>query len=280
MLDLHRFHKPLALVTLVVVTNLPSICLTQDKSEPSTRHSSDNPLVLEEVIVTATRRAADVRTVPLSVHVLTEDELTRLGATGFADYARTVAGLSFTDGGTGGENQTIRGITTNSWFEPTQAGTAIYLDEVPITRAGGGVGPPYNPDPLLVDIKRIEVLRGPQGTLFGAGAMGGAIRIITNKPDLSEKAGFVDALVTSTQDGELGYGLHGMFNAPLNDGRAGLRMVAYQQDLGGYIDNLSSGEKDVNNRKITGVRVAGTVLLSDHVSLYGRIAYQDRRVMA
>lgn len=227
------------------------------------------------MIVTATRRAANVVSVPLSVHALGEDALTELGATGFADYARTVPGLSFTQG-SDGEKQTIRGISSNQWFEVNPA-TALYLDEVPITSGSGGVGPPYNPDPMLVDINRIEVLRGPQGTLFGASALGGAIRIITNQPDLTNREAFVGTNVSTTEDGAFGYGLHGMVNMPLDDGKAAIRAVAFRADGGGYVDNLSNGEDDVNNKDMTGARVAGTVVLSDRFSLTARAVYQDYR---
>ena len=267
-------NKPLALATFVAIASLPCDALAQDSNTSPVQDSPRDSRLLEEIIVTATRREADVQSVPLSVHVITEEALARLGATGFADYALTVPGMSFTDGGTGGEKPTFRGISTNTWFDLNSA-TAIYLDEVPMTNAGGPIGPPFNPDPVLVDVDRVEVLRGPQGTLFGASAMGGAIRIITNAPNVSETEAFVDATVTSTTDGELGYGLHGMFNLPLNDGRAGVRAVAYQRDLGGYIDNVGNGQSNVNNRDISGLRLSGTVLLSDSASLTGRIVYQD-----
>ncbi len=274
--DRHRFIKPSTLVALSAVTSLSSLALAQDTSAPTMHASLDDSPLLDEIIVTATRREADVRSVPFSVHVITEEALLRLGAIGFADYALTVPGISFTDGGTGGEKQTIRGISANTWFDINSA-TAMYLDEVPMTNAGGPVGPPFNPDPLLVDVERIEVLRGPQGTLFGASAMGGAIRIITKKADLLETEAFVAGTVTSTKDGELGYGLHGMFNLPLSDGRAGIRAVGYQRDLGGYIDNVSNGQSNVNNKNVAGARLSAAVRLSDNASLTGRIAYQNRR---
>ena len=271
-----RLRKPLELAAVIVSAGASGIAQAQDMSARIAQDSLRESPSIEEIIVTATRREADVQSVPLAVHVITEEALARLGATSFADYAPTVPGLSFTDGGTGGEKQTIRGISTNTWFD-LNAATAIYLDEVPMTNAGGPIGPPFNPDPMLVDIKRIEVLRGPQGTLFGASAMGGAIRIITNEPNVSETEAIVDATVTSTKDGEVGYGLHGMFNLPRNDGRAGIRAVGYRQDLGGFIDNLTTSQRDVNNKDISGARLSGTVLLSDNARLTGKIVYQNRQ---
>jgi outer membrane receptor protein involved in Fe transport len=193
----------------------------------------------------------------------------------FAEYAGTVPGLTFTDAGAGGENQTIRGISTNTWFNENST-TAIYLNEVPITNAGG-TGGPYNPDPMLVDIKRVEVLRGPQGTLFGASAMGGAIRIITNEPELTQSAGFIGTILSSTAHGSAAYELHGMFNMPLDEGRSGIRGVGYHRSGGGYVDNVSNGQKDVNDNEIVGARLAGKLLLSNRASLTGRVSYQQRK---
>jgi len=229
---------------------------------------------LEEIVVTATRREANLQSVPLSVFVVTEEALARLGAASFVDYGRTVPGLTFTDFGILREKQTIRGISTGTLGEinPT---TAMYLDEVAMTNAGGHSGA-YNPDPMLFDIKRVEVLRGPQGTLFGAGAMGGAVRIITHQPNLSQREGSVGATVSSISNGGPGYQLHGMFNMPLNEGRAAIRAVGYYRDNDGFIDNLTTGVNNVNNNEVTGGRLSGTVLLSDRVSLTGRIIYQDR----
>jgi iron complex outermembrane recepter protein len=229
----------------------------------------------DRVIVTATRRTEDLQSVPLSVDVVTDEALVRSGALGFADYALTVPGLSYTKG-SDGEKQTIRGVSTNQWFE-VNAATALYLDEVPMTSMSGTVGPPYNPDPFLADIDRVEVLRGPQGTLFGSSAMGGAIRILTKQPNLSAREAALEARISSTKDGEFGYGLHGVYNHPFRDGSAAVRALAYQSDVGGYIDNLSTGEDDVNNEDVTGARVSSTFLLSDSASITARFAYQDRR---
>jgi iron complex outermembrane receptor protein len=253
---------------LISVTVLGSITVSAQEFD------AGSP-VLEEIIVTATRREANLQSVPLSVFVITAEAMARLGAASFVDYGRTVPGLTFTDFGVVREKQTIRGISTSTLSEinPT---TAMYLDEVAMTTAGGS-GVDYNPDPVLVDIARIEVLRGPQGTLFGAGAMGGAIRIISHQPNMSRTEAFVSTTVSSIKNGGPGYELNGMFNMPLNDGRAAIRAVGYHLDNDGFIDNLTTGVRDVNDNEITGGRLSGTILLSDRVSLTGRIIYQDRK---
>ncbi len=245
------------------------------RAETPPGSSFQNPPILEEIIVSATRRDAPAGSIPLSVSVLTGDTLELLGATGFADYARSVPGLSYTDGGTGGEKHTIRGISTNTWID-FNAVTALYFGEVPFTHASGGIGPPFTAHPMLVDIDRIEVLRGPQGTLFGSSAMGGALRILPNpaKPGHSEAQ--IGASAMSTEGGELGYGAHAVANLPLESLGGAVRVVGYLRDPGGYIDNRGNGQRNVNNREIVGARLSGAFLLSDAARLEARISYQDR----
>lgn len=245
------------------------VVMAQDADDDSASRA------LDEIIVTATLRERNLRTVPVSVSVVTEQDLRAIGATAFADYARTVPGLTFTDGGTGGEKQVIRGVSNNPWSE-TNSPTAVHLDDVPFANAGGVVGPPFNPDPALIDINRVEVLRGPQGTLFGAGSMGGAIRIVTNQPDFEASFFELDTTMTSTEHGETGYGISAIFNAPLVSETAALRGVIYRSDLGGFIDNVQSGRDDVNNREITGARLAGRFAVSDRTSVTAKVSWQDR----
>ena len=264
-------YRTLEIVTAVLYGTLS--CAVAAEEKPLNEASTAN--VLDQIIVTATRREQPLSSVPLSVHVVTEEELRRTGAAGFSDYARTVPGLSFTDGGTGGEKQTVRGISVNPWTEFNSA-TAVHLDEVPITNAGGGIGPPFNPDPALIDIGRVEILRSPQGTLFGAGAMGGAIRVITNKPDYQESFVELNGTVTSTRDGETGYGVHAIINAPFRDNTAAVRAVVYQRDLGGFIDNVLDDRQDVDNRELSGARVSARYQITKNASFTARIAYQDR----
>ncbi len=241
----------------------------------ATLENGPNSRDLDEIVVTATRRESQLRSVPASVYVLTENDLKRLGAVAFSDYARAVPGLSYSDGGTGGEKQTIRGISNNPWFE-LNSGTAIHFDEVPITTAGGGVGPAFNPNPALIDIARIEVLRGPQGTLFGAGSMGGAIRIITHAPDPQQRLVSLSTTLTHTADGEPGFGMHGIFNLPIQEDRSALRAIAYLHDTGGFIDNDFDGRDDVNNREIHGARLTGRFAIGDDATLTARVAHQKR----
>ena len=240
---------------------------------PATQSPADT--VVEEIIVTATRREASLHSVPMSISVLSAEALQRLGATGFVDYAGSVPGLSFVDPGWGGEQHTIRGIRLNPILPEINPVTALYLDDVPII--GSGILGNYHADPVLVDIERVEVLRGPQGTLFGASAMSGAIRVITAKPEFSETQGFLDTAVSTMNDGGAGYDIHGMFNAPLVQDKAAIRATGYLRRESGFIDNLATGDEDVNDKDVAGGRLAAAFRIGDQTRVAARVAYQERK---
>ena len=125
--------------------------------------------------------------------------------------------------------------------------SALYLDEQPITQSG------QNPDPRLIDIERLEALRGPQGTLYGASSQSGTLRVITNKPDPSEFDAWVDGQVSSIQDGGTGYDVSAMVNVPLIADRLALRLVGFTAEDAGFIDNVlsDSPRADVHRRHAT-----------------------------
>jgi len=253
-------------------TIVPADCVEGESADPA---CEEPRIELSRIKVTATRRESPIERVPLSVTVLSGDKLREMGAASFVDYARSVPGLSFTDTGFGGEKYVIRGVTTDVFAE-VHAATAVYLDETPITNASFS-GQAYSPDPLLIDIDRIEVLRGPQGTLFGSGSMGGAIRIITNEPDPYAFESFAEAILSSTKHGGPGYEFRAMLNAPLADNQAAIRAVAYYRDLDGWIDNTLLGHKDVNNNETTGLRLAGSWSNQGRLTVNGKIVYQNRQ---
>jgi outer membrane receptor protein involved in Fe transport len=233
----------------------------------------DSPY-LDEIIVTATRRKTPVSEVPLSVHVKSAEELRQLNAYDFHDYARTVPSLSFVDSLAGGPTPVIRGVQTHTLLESTPT-TAIYLGEVPITAVPNPLTVHYAPDPGLVDIERIEVLRGPQGTLFGSSALGGAMRIFPAEPDPDGVAAFWEAGVENVTDGDIGYRLSGMFNSPVLNDRGAVRGVAYLREVGGYVDNIHTGVDDVNNRSTRGVRLSAMYQLNDRWDITGLVMQQS-----
>ncbi len=216
------------------------------------------------IVVTAQKRAGSLQDTPFSISAKTGKTLERLGATDNADYLKTVPGVSFQDTGPGTNQLTIRGASATPVRQDApnyKEGVGIYLDESPIALAL------FNPDLDPYDIQRVEVLRGPQGTLFGSGSLSGTIRFITNKPDLERLYGKISSDFSSVSEGGTGYDVKGFLNIPLTDSTA-IRIVGYQNDYAGFIDRISarSGngsdigivKKDAN----TGSKAGGRFALS------------------
>jgi outer membrane receptor protein involved in Fe transport len=213
---------------------------------------------LEEIIITATRREAPLQHAPLSVGALTEPDLKAIGARDIVDFFEHIPGLSYTEDSFGGYRIAIRGIAAGTFVE-TRPLTAFYLDETPMmTVASGSLGNPQwgGARPQAVDIARVEVIRGPQGTLFGAAALGGAVRMITNPPDAERLFGTVEAGYSATAHGGNNGSVNGVLNAPLIEDRLALRAVGYWRDDAGYVDNSQSRRDDVNDVVTSGARLS------------------------
>ena len=206
---------------------------------------------IEQVVVTATRRSESIQKVALSISALTGSQLQHRGIVNYEDLVRMVPGINAT-GTTNFDTFTIRGISTSdTTANPGQQKTvAVYLNDLPLTSFNVAT-----PDIFPYDIKRVEVLRGPQGTLFGSGSLGGAIRYITNMPD---PTGYhASALVDFgyTKGGAYQRRLAGMINLPIISDKLALRVVGYTVNDGGWVTNLQT----VNNRNpSTPVRNANT----------------------
>lgn len=194
---------------------------------------------LEEVIVTATKKASSTQDIPIAVTALSGESLQQLGITDFADYLVQMPGVTAGGGGPGTNTIYIRGVasTTPNLTASGVAGlapnVAFYLDEQPLTQPG------RNLDVYAADMNRIEVLKGPQGTLFGASSQAGTVRLITNKPDPSEFGGKLKLGAAYTPEGDPSYNVEGAVNVPLSDSAA-VRAVVYVDNQGGYIDNVAS----------------------------------------
>lgn len=208
------------------------------------------PPTLQEVIVTAEKQPQPLQDAALAVTALTHSQLGNLGATDFSDYYRLVPGLQAIDRGPGQKKYVLRGL--NSESAPNLAPLVQqYLDDFPMTLVSGA-----QPDLRLYDLARVEVLRGPQGTLYGSGSMGGTIRYITNQPDLDSFGGEAVLTGSDTQGGSGNVLGHLVLNVPLVPGQAAARAVGYGEHDSGFIDNVITGQKETNSTDVQGGRVA------------------------
>lgn len=228
----------------------------------------------QEIVVTASRREERLIDLPLSIQAVSGDELAKTGAVNFADYARTVAGVSFLDNGPGRAQIFVRGVSTGGDVDTGKESTVgVYIDETPVTEGSS------QPDLKLYDIDRVEVLRGPQGTLYGSGSLGGTVRILTNQPGFDEAAGYLQLTGSATRYGGENGSANGWINVPLGDTVA-IRAVGYALHNSGFLDNGFSGEKDINDEKTFGGRLALRVRPSDNLDIVLTGYYQNTKVGA
>jgi iron complex outermembrane receptor protein len=211
----------------------------QDAAKPD----ADNASTLGTIMVTAEKRSEDIQQVPMSVGVIDESQLENLHATQLSDYAGYIPGFTVVNGGSPGQAMLgLRGVT------PLSAGSTVatYIDETPLgTSSNYGGGSTDVLDLLPYDFQSVEVLRGPQGTLYGAVALGGVLRYVTKQPDLEQFSWRVGADAFTTEGGsDAGFGGHFGFNAPIVAGQLALSASFARQDSPGYIDNVRTGEKD------------------------------------
>ena len=197
---------------------------------------------LEEVVVTATRREERLQDVPISVSAFSQEKLDSQGLKNIDDLSRLSPGLTFMRNGMGSsanyndENSdiNIRGVDSSAGTSTT----GIYIDDTPVQSRHIGFGA-VTIFPQLFDLDRVEVLRGPQGTLFGAGAEGGAVRFITPTPNLTGETGYVRAETSFTDGGDPSYEAGAAFGVALIDGVLGLRVSASFRRDGGWVDRVN-----------------------------------------
>ena len=219
-------------------------------SSPS---SDSDKASLTEIVVTAEKRPERLIDVPQSVTVISGDALANLGATQFRDFASMVPGLNLQTAGTGNTQITLRGVTTGADVSPT---VGVYVDDVPYgSSTAFAQGAQVALDVGLFDLDRIEVLRGPQGTLYGASTMGGLIKYVTKLPDATSFYSTVQTGLSDTQSGGINYKGAIVVNAPIVSDEVAVRASAYYSHDGGYIDNVALGQSDVNRSGIYGGRL-------------------------
>ena len=242
---------------------------------------------LEEVIVTATKRAQSLQEVGMSITVLSEQSIEEMGIDSYLDFAVRIPNLGTafqSDGRFDSNSPSLRGVF-GSGDKSSSATTGIYIDDVPVTSAL---------QPRVIDLERIEVLRGPQGSLYGARSMGGTIRLITQQPSLDESSGAIHTSVSSVADGGENYAFDGNINVPLIEDKLGLRIAAYYGSISGIYDrvyepnwlNYQTGEtvqgttpafdtnKDVDDEDYYGTQIAMKWMPTDNLSITPKFMYQ------
>lgn len=239
-----------------------------DQAAPST---SGN---LDEIVVTASKRAEPLREVADSVTAFTAENLQSIGAQSMEDYIGRAPGVQFQASNPGISNVTIRGVGTATVFpDQGQATTGIYLNDIPLTDPGFAISVP---DVDVFDMQRVEVLRGPQGTLFGAATLGGAVNYILNPVNLEKFDAHAQLGTAKTSNAsDLGYTAKIAVNTPLIDDVFGIRLTAIKRYDTGYLDNIGTGQKDANYRKIEDLRLNALWKINDKndlsfFSLYDR----------
>ena len=255
-------------VRLIAGTSLAALVAQGAMAQDAADETDDNV-----IIVTATKRDANLQDIPFSINAQTMEDIQRSGAVTLEDLSRNVAGLSIQNLGPGQSQVSIRGVSAGQIVRDqpgVKEQVGVYLDESVVSLSL------FTPDLDLFDLNRVETLRGPQGTLFGSGSIGGTVRYITNQPKLGTTEGMVEANVNLVDGDDFGGHLKGAVNVPLGE-KAALRAVGYYTRYGGFIDARREGggvTEDVNDGERYGGRIAMTFEPSDSVSITPRVVYQ------
>jgi iron complex outermembrane recepter protein len=269
----HTWLRPvLAICGTLAITVTPGLARADTAAPAAPAGANSGPL--EEIVVTATRRDEGLSKVPISVTALSQEDMDVRGIKDILDVARFTPGINIDNSGT--NNIAIRGIASTGG-----AGTTgIYLDDTPIQIRALA----FNPDDALpqdFDLERVEVLRGPQGTLFGAGSEGGTVRYITTQPSLTKTSFYSREEISYTEGGQPSYEAGVAGGTPLIDGTLGVRVTAWYRYDGGWIDRidpvtLDTVQKNANYTQTKLFRIAGIWAPTDNWTVTPSFFYQDR----
>ena len=218
---------------------------------------------MQSVVVTANRRRERARDVAGSVNVLGGGQLEQTNSTSMQDVAGFVPGFQMSGDNPGMRRQSIRGITTGN--SQIGASVAAYLDEAPISFSSSVVGgATLSPDIDLLDVERVEILKGPQGSLYGASALGGLVKYVTVTPDLKDVEGRAEVGFSSVDGGGKGASVRGSVNMPLVRDLLALRVTAYSRMDPGYVDDTLRDRRNVNAFRNQGARATAYFKPNDH----------------
>jgi len=282
---------------------LPGVALSQEakpEAEKVDQTSAEAPTVnkldVVEITVTAERRGSVVQKTPISMTAVSGLKLKEQGITSVADLMRDIPGVSAKSGGSGQTEYTIRGLSSAAGVAPT---VGFYLDEVPLsspTTSSNGKSPV---DPDMYDLARVEVLRGPQGTLYGASSMGGTIKLVPETAKLNRFSGSAQAIASQTQGGGLSGTVNAALNVPLMEDVAAMRLVITKKHESGWIDRVSSSalplvnpdgsrgdvaaapadavSRRANDTRLDGARFSMSILPTERLSIAPSFLYQRTR---
>ncbi len=246
--------------TLKIVV-LACVCAALLQAPPAVGQAADGP-VLEEIVVTAARREQNLSDVAQTVQAMLGEELLDMGVTNLEEMIQVIPSAVYNSTiGAGSTTFSIRGVAAGETDGDATVG--YYLDNFPFTMPGR----PYAPVADFYDVERVEVLRGPSGTLYGLGSLGGTIKVLTKNPNVDETEASVRLTGSSTKGGEENWSGDVMFNVPLAEGSAALRGVISYEELGGYVDIIPSNENDGNPGETFNARLKLLVEPTDALSV-------------
>lgn len=224
---------------------------------------------LSDIVVTVERRAETPEEVAAALTAMAGVQIERGGVSDMTGVASLTAGMTVTNLGSGRNKILLRGMSDGAFTGLTQSTVALYLNQIPITYSAP------DPDLKLVDIDRVEVLRGPQGTLYGTGPIGGVVRTMTRRPEFDALYGEASLTRSHTRSGGWNSDYSAMVNLPLLDGRAAIRAVAYEEEFSGYINDVALNLPQVNEGGRSGGRVALAAQLTPDWRLDAGFAHQS-----
>ncbi|NIM69193.1 MAG: TonB-dependent receptor [Xanthomonadales bacterium] len=270
----HLEPRKLSLAISAVLATPAGAALAQEQPDEAAAGA------LEEIVVTSRKREESMMDIPESIQAISEQDLKLGGLYSMDDYVRFIPSMSYTATNPGSAVLVFRGISDsgeNFIAEPT---AALYLDEQSLTLNA-------TPDPRMVDIARIEALSGPQGTLYGASAQAGLLRVITNKPDPAAFDSFIDATLKTGSDSDMSYDVSAMVNIPISQNFA-IRLVGFSAEDGGFIDNVNGDSvqygvfnnagaerKNFNDVEHFGGRIAARWFINEGWTMTAGIVHQD-----
>jgi iron complex outermembrane receptor protein len=251
---------------LTVCAVISIVCMVFAQSGAAADSESQNA-GLQEIVVTAEKRAEKLEDVPTAISAISGKTLDEQGAVQLSDYMSQLPSVNLVGGGSGPGNGelVIRGVTSGS---DRGSPVGIYLDEVPFTpSAPTALTAPFSFDPELADIERVEVLAGPQSTLYGANAIGGLVKFVTKQPQFDSFEGSFRVEGTQVTDSDVGpgYGVRGSVNVPIVDDLAAARVSAFFRRDAGFINNEYDGQPGVNSDTVRGGRFSLRVRPVDNV---------------